>query len=489
MNAARRMWTFVLWAPLAAAAEPRPTARGSLIGDPALVATVAPLLEAPVLQGARLGLCVAAADGGAALLALDADTPLHPASNVKLLTTAAALVRLGPDFTLDTELWSTPLTEGRAQSLWLVGRGDPGLLVEDLWRLADEAYQRGLRRVEGDLLLDESSFTPDHEPPGFEARATDEAFRAPTSALSVNFNAVRVRVEPGVSAGAAPLVTVDPASSHVRIDNRATTRRRGRPTLKVQAVPEAGHLVVRVEGALAVGEPAFETRRRVSDPVAFFGETLRALLVQRGVEVVGVPRLVSAPAPAERVLLGRQTSRPLAWLVAQVNKYSNNFMAEQLLRVLGATRRGRGGFDEGRQEIVEFLERDVGLGAVRLANGSGLFGDSAVSPAQLVRLLQWMRARRPALPEYDASLAIGGADGTLRKRLKAAPAYSVRAKTGTLDGVVALSGYTTFADGSPAAFSMLFNDVPDRPWDVWQVQDAVIAAIQGFTPPPQALGR
>ncbi len=489
MLAARLLWLFVLCVPVGVAAEPRPAARGPLTGDPTLIAAVAPLLEAPVLKGARLGLCVAGADGGAALLALDADAPLHPASNVKLLTTAAALVRLGPDFTLDTELWSTPLTEGRAQSLWLVGRGDPGLLVEDLWRLVDEAYQRGLRRVEGDLLLDESSFTPDHEAPGFDARTTDEAFRAPTGALSLNFNAVRVRVEAGVSPGMAPRITVDPASSHVRVDNRATTRRRGRPTLKIQAVTEAGQLVVRVEGALAVGEPAFETRRRVSDPVAFVGETLRALLVQRGIEVVGATRLLSGPPPAERVLLGRQTSRPVAWLVAQVNKYSNNFMAEQLLRVLGAVRRGRGGFDEGRQEIIEFLEREVGLGTVRLANGSGLFGDSAVTPAQLVRLLQWMRARRPALPEYDASLAIGGADGTLRKRMKAAPAYSVRAKTGTLDGVVALSGYTTFADGSPAAFSMLFNDVPDRPWDVWQVQDAVIAAIQGFTPPPRGLGR
>ena len=96
MLAARLLWLFVLCVPVGVAAEPRPAARGPLTGDPTLIAAVAPLLEAPVLKGARLGLCVAGADGGAALLALDADAPLHPASNVKLLTTAAALVRLGP---------------------------------------------------------------------------------------------------------------------------------------------------------------------------------------------------------------------------------------------------------------------------------------------------------------------------------------------------------------------------------------------------------
>ncbi|MFZ4736180.1 MAG: D-alanyl-D-alanine carboxypeptidase/D-alanyl-D-alanine endopeptidase [Bradymonadia bacterium] len=461
------------------------TSADALVGEPTLVAAIAPLLSAPVLRGARIGLVVSRAEGGAPLLALAPDRPLHPASNTKLLTTAAVLVRLGPDFTIDTDLVVDRLTAGAAGTLWLVGRGDPGFVLEDLWRIVDEARGRGLKVVEGDVVLDDSYFTPERMPPGFDARNTDESFRAPSGALSLNFNALRVRVSPGPTVDAPLEVSLDPDTPYARIENEGVTRKRGRPRLKVEVTPDGERVVVHVGGTLALDDPGFETRRRIVDPTGFMGEALRALLAQRGIEVRGAIRRGQAPsASTPTVLLARQTSRPLSWLAAQVNKYSNNFMAEQLLRTLGAVRRGRGGFEEGRLELLDFLERDVGTGSLKIANGSGLFGDTTVSAAQLVHVLQWVRARRPALPEFDASLAIGGTDGTLRRRMRSVPPYSVRAKTGTLNGVVALSGYTTFADGSGAAFSILFNDVPDRPWDLWQVQDGIVTAIQAHTPTP-----
>ncbi len=116
-------------------------------------------------------------------------------------------------------------------------------------------------------------------------------------------------------------------------------------------------------------------------------------------------------------------------------------------------------------------------------NGSGLFGDTAFSARQLVRVLRFMRARRPALPEYAASLAIAGHDGTLRKRNRGFPVGGVRAKTGTLDGVVCISGYVTFADGTPGVFSFLMNGVPGRAWSVWAVQDAMLKVLTEYSPP------
>jgi D-alanyl-D-alanine carboxypeptidase/D-alanyl-D-alanine-endopeptidase (penicillin-binding protein 4) len=168
-------------------------------------------------------------------------------------------------------------------------------------------------------------------------------------------------------------------------------------------------------------------------------------------------------------------------VIGDVNKYSNNFMAEQLVRTLGVHGGASGDWVGGRPVVENFLKTKVGIDGFRYINGSGLFGKTAFSARDMVSILRYMLAQ-PTQPEYVASLAINGVDGTLKGRLKGLKPGTVRAKTGTLNGVVCLSGYLEFADGSPGLFSILMNELPGQAWAIYKAQDAMVEAIVGSRP-------
>ncbi len=458
-----------------------PTPAPLATGDPTLVRTMSALLEKPALRGAKLGLLVAPLGEGPPVFALNTDELLHPASNTKLFTVAAALDRLGPAYQWTTDLVAGELKDGEADRLYLIGGGDPRLVIEQLWEMVETArYEAGLTRVKGDLVVDDAFFTPDRLAPGFAEKSTDSAYRAATDAVSLNFNTLQIYVRPAAEVGQPPVVTVRPDVGYADVVVEATTVAKGKPRISVSARPAGERTRITVSGRLPLDHAGISTRRRLDNPPLFTALVLRDLLRRAKIELGG--EIKFEKAPDKRVLLARRESASLASVIADVNKLSNNFMAETVLRTLGAVKRGRGGWAEGVAEVRDFLETEVGLAGFRYANGSGLFADTAFSAAQTVKLLRYMAQRRPALPEFAASLAIAGADGTLQNRQREVEAGVIRAKTGTLDGVICLSGYTYFADGSPAVFSFLMNDLKAAAWDVWQIQDALLEAIQKHTP-------
>jgi len=175
----------------------------------------------------------------------------------------------------------------------------------------------------------------------------------------------------------------------------------------------------------------------------------------------------------------------MASAVGDVNKLSNNMMAETVVRTIGREKGGAGDWAAGTRVVGDWLQETVGLReGFRFVNGSGLFGETAFSARDMVQVLRHMHRRRPTMPEYLASLAIGATDGTLRRRMKDVDKASVRAKTGTLDGVVCLSGYLTFADGTPGVFSILINDFPGAAWRIWGIQDRIVKAAAQRSPGP-----
>ncbi|MGC4000568.1 MAG: D-alanyl-D-alanine carboxypeptidase/D-alanyl-D-alanine-endopeptidase [Anaeromyxobacter sp.] len=452
-----------------------------------LVEALNAIAAADPLARARVGIYVAPADGGPAVYSKDGDALLNPASNVKLVTTAAALARLGPEYRFATEF----LVDGapdlsRVKALHVRGRGDPSLVTERLWAIAGDLAHLGLRRVD-ELVLDDGFFDAERTGPGFDQEEGDRAYLAPAGALSLNFNAIGVHVAPGPARGQRARVEVEPESGWVVLENRTqTASRTARSSVKVSAELRGGKQRVVVEGRIPLGARPTVIWRRVEDPAAYLGATLVRLLELRGVKV---GRVRAGPVPASARLLYVTQSDELADIVRRLNKHSNNFIAEQLLKTLGAEVKGApGSWPKGTAVTQDFLaEVGVAPGTYVMTNGSGLNDANRFSAHQLVTVLQAMWSRFPLQPEYLGSLPVAARDGTIRWRMEGTEAAGrLRAKTGSLEGVVSLAGYVQTAGGKVLAFAVLVNDSPGR-WPVLRAVDAVGATLAASGGPPGAL--
>lgn len=440
------------------------------------------VVERSALAGARAGICVVSLDTGATLYARDADTLLNPASNVKLFTSAAALARLGPEYRFETEAWldAAGLRGGSPRALYLRGKGDPTLTTERLWVLAGDLQHLGLKRV-GDLVLDESWFDAERIGPGFDQEAGDKTYLAPAGALSLNFNTVAVHVGPGERPGAAGRVELEPDSSYFELSNRTRTvgmRAARRLTVSATQGGSGGRQRIVVEGRLPAGGRPAVVWRKIDDPAQYLGQTLKRLLELRGVRVTGKVRLGAVPEGAQ--LFHVAESEPLSDVVRRLNKSSNNFIAEQLLKALGAAGAGPPGSWASGLTAVEGFLSSLGLrrGSYVMKNGSGLNDANRFSARQTARLLAELWRRFPLAPEFLSSLPVAGKDGTVRWRLEGPEtAGRVRAKTGTLDGVASLSGYLVTVDGERLAFAILVNDAPGKAAAMTLAIDAVTAAL------------
>lgn len=415
------------------------------------------------VSGARVSVLVVPVRGGRPLVAIDADRKVSIASNVKLFTSAAALALLGPQFRFKTAIY-VPQRRGSAVEgdIYLKGFGDPTLTARDLWRLAAELRDAGIREVRGGLTLDTSYF--DGEPPPlFNTRDNDAYYRPAMSALSLNGNVVAVRVRAGPKAGLPARVAISPPSSYLRLVNKVTTvSRRRRSYLRIRVKSGEDRCVVRVSGRVRRGYRGGWYRKRLAHPDRLAGYTLIDLLKRMGVKVHR-RRIQRASVPPKARALAVHKSRPLGELVREMNKVSSNLMAEHLLKTIGAKQRSLpGSSKKGLAAVSEFLAKQVGLrpGSYTMKNGSGLYEASLFSARQVVRLLRHAYLDFRYGPDFVASLSVAGVDGTLSHRFLGSGAERyVRAKTGTLARVVSLSGYVGAKSGRrPHAFSVLVTD-------------------------------
>jgi D-alanyl-D-alanine carboxypeptidase/D-alanyl-D-alanine-endopeptidase (penicillin-binding protein 4) len=437
------------------------------------------ILERSALDGARLGILVTDVESGRVLYARDADALLNPASNVKLFTSAAALARLGPEFRFETELRvdGPSLHRSHARQLYVRGKGDPTLVTERLWAIAGELANRGIRRI-GELVLDDGYFDEQRVGPGFEQEAGDRAYLAPTGALSLNFNSVAVHASPGEARGQPGRVALEPQSDYLELVNRTrTVGARAVRRLAPSSSPAGSRQRIVVEGRLPLGGRPVAVWRKIDDPRAYFGQTLKRLLELRGVKV---GRVRAGAAPHDAKLLHVAESDSLGAIVRRLNKTSNNFVAEQVLKTLGAELRGAPGTWAAGVDVVEEFLAEVGLprGSFVMNNGSGLNDANRFSARQTVTLLRAMWRRFPLAAEFLSSLPVAGRDGTTRWRMDGTEAEGrLRAKTGTLENVTSLSGYVETADGERLAFAILVNDFAGRSSRAARVVDALAAAL------------
>ncbi len=428
-----------------------------------LTATIDRILENRRLATATISVVVTDVATGEVLYSRNPDSAVNPASNIKLVTTAAALSLLGPEHRFLTRLFTT---KGARRGdtidgdLYLRGGGDPWLVTADLYELAGSLHALGIRTIKGGIIVDSTAFDRDELPPAFDQKDEFAAYRAMSSASAVNFNTFVVHVRPGAAVGETAKAVLDPALPSIPVRSTITTEAGSRNQVTVEKELKEGRLALAFAGTIGVDAKVAHYRYPVADPTTHAGEVLALVLKERGIKV-GKRSVKAGSVPRNAEALATHASQPLSTLIRGVNKLSNNFMAEQILKALDLSDDHAATFAGGLARVRAHLE-SLGIPSegLRLTNGSGLYDANRISAAQLTALLVATYDDFRISADFLASLPISGADGTMRRRLKdsAATRY-VRAKTGTLNECSALSGYAGAVGKPPLAFSILIGDI------------------------------
>lgn len=442
---------FLLLSPLSPAAQ-------STDGMPPGVAQVA--RSARVAQD-TISLWVQRIGDPAPLNAFNAQTPRNPASTMKLATTFAALNGLGPTHTWATDVFIPGGIQagGVVGDLWLKGGGDPFLVVEEVWKIAGELRDKGVRRITGDLVIDDSYFQlPPEDPAAFDNQP-DRAYNLVPNALLVNFNTVRFTVQ--AQADGRIGVRADPPLPNLRVINRlkaAAGPCRGYQYGVAVSITGDARRDAQFDGSFPSRCRRFDISRTVLQADTYAWGLFTHYWQELGGEITGAVRRGTLPAGNRRPFL-RHYSRPLGDIIRLVNKYSNNVMTRHLELTLGAERYEAPATPEkGHQAILDVLhEHGVNTEGMVIANSAGLSRDSRVSAEQLAQILLagW---RSSYMPEYVSSLALAGMDGTMRSRLNGTSgAGRMHVKTGRLDDVSAVAGYVTAKSGERLIAVLLIN--------------------------------
>lgn len=423
------------------------------------------VLNAPALRSSFFGVEVRELRSGKILYARNADKGFRPASTLKLVTTAAALDILGPDYRPITTL-ATAATLDREGTLrgdlYLVGGGDPlserppRNALAAFEEFADALFSSGVRYVEGRLVGHEGLFSGPRRGIGWTWEDLVWWYGAEVSALSLNDNCATLRILPGYRPGDPVRLETFPETSYYQIENRALTSPAGsKSDLAIER--DFGANTIRLSGTHPLSEVPAELRLALEDPARFAVTVFSEVLRSRGVSVKGLTTTREALPDGVRVL-ATHTGMPLSETIRTVNKRSQNLHAEMLLRLIGTKSTGEGSAEAGLCATKDVLTHlGVDTTGWDLEDGSGLSTADLVTPHGLVSLLQAMDAHRDAAV-FRASLPIAGVDGSLRNRMKGTQAEGrVLAKTGSVDHVAGLAGYVDARDGTRLAVAILVN--------------------------------
>lgn len=425
-------------------------------------------------------------DEGLKILDINAEKLMVPASLTKIVTGGAILTKIPLNKKFTTELWSKALIEKEnlKGSLCLKGGGDPSFVSEKMWYLVNEFTRSGIKHIEGDLIIDGSRFDSEFYDVGRDATRVDRAYDAPVSAISFNWNSVNVFVRPGSKALGPAKVFLDPESDYLILDNKTkTVTKPGVKTIEVTRVKLGEKDKIIVTGSLSLNANEVVIYKSISNPILWTGSHLKEFLSERGITLKG--KVKAGDCEENSTILATSPSKNLIEMASDMLKFSNNFVAEMLVKNLAAEdmttnpKARNATMKEGIEGIRTYLDK---LGFSRkdyvLENVSGLTRDNRFTAKQLSQVLANIKSDFLIYPEFLSGLPIAGVDGTMKNRLKNDNSLTVRAKTGYLDGVVGLAGYIGRKDKSPLIFTFIFNGGFDQGLAARPMFDELINELQ-----------
>ena len=423
----------------------------------ALAADLGSVLRAHT-RGGTWGVIVTSVTRGDTLYAFNADVLLKPASIMKMMTTGLALERLGPDYTIKTQVLRDGRTTGDVLdgNLYLRGAGDPTLSLR-FWQgespmdaLARQIAGAGVRRVRGDIVADESAFETERIPVGWKSSYLMSAYAAPVSALSLNENLVWIVARPE---NGQAVVDLDPPSTAIPVTS--TVRVVGGSGGRIVARRTADGIAV--SGTIGSRSAPRRYSLVVQEPPTFAAGALAASLQKAGVAVEGRVRAGSTPRNAEQV--AEIHSLPLAHMVSYMNRESINHFAELLFRDAAREKDAQSSSKVALAALRDFLGTKTGARPtdVRVTDGSGLSEADSITARSMVHLLAYAH-RAPWGSVFHASMPVAGESELMRRRMRSTPAHgNLHAKTGTTNTVAALAGYVTALNGEVLAFTFIYN--------------------------------
>lgn len=462
------------------------------------------------LQRGQVGIKAVSLDSGKIIFEENAEKYFMPASNMKNFTVATALTRLSPNHRFVTSVYGPALPDASGTikgDLIIYGRGDPSIAAafnngnyyKGMEALADKIVQAGVKRVEGNLVGDESYFTSEAIPIGWEWDDLQWYYGAEVSALTVNDNSLDVNVKPGGSVGAFADVKLEPTVPGITIRNKVTTATAG-TKIQAEVFRPLAENTFEVSGKIAIndrGTIANFGSVAVSRPAMYFVTLLRQILQQKGVVITGATRVVNAKEKAPLAVasslpwieITKLESPPLSLIAAKTMKPSQNLYTELILRSMGESIGDKTGSKKNSLQLGVALvdkfmtEAGIARDSVVMYDGSGLSRHNLITPNSLVLLHTYMSKHQYAAA-WRETLPVGGVDGTLKARLKdPLTINNVRAKTGTIDQVSALSGYVNSTTGERFTFAIIINGVTSQTFRQDTIDDIVklLAGYNGKT--------
>jgi D-alanyl-D-alanine carboxypeptidase/D-alanyl-D-alanine-endopeptidase (penicillin-binding protein 4) len=444
---------------------------------PSLKRGIDAIVKEKLLPQTNAGIKIVSLKTGEIIYQYNPELLMTPASNLKLFTAAAALTTFGAERSVETRV--SLGGEGR-RDLYLKGCGDALLTTEDLRQLSRAVSGSDLPRQEYRLVGDVSCFDDLYWGKGWiwdDEPDPDEMYISP---LSVNGNAITVEVSPAEKPGKPALLRIVPATSYVTIRNTATTSGKDSPAA-VSINRRAGERgnVVTVSGTVPLGAAAVVQRVSVWRPELFALSVFRDFLQSDGVPV---SETVLGATPAEAQLLAVNT-RTVAELVSFMLKKSDNLTAESLLKLMALeVTHSPGSAENGVKRVLQYLEnRGIPTTHQVIVDGSGVSRYNLTTAGTIIRVLEEMYRDQVNFPAVLRSLAVAGKDGTLAHRMVSTPAEgNVKAKSGTMNGISALSGYVTTPLGEPLAFSIIIQNYAGSSNTAMEVQDSICVLLSGF---------
>lgn len=448
--------------------------------SPDISTRLAQVVKGSSIKTEELSLLASLNESGQAeeVISINPEKGFIPASLTKILTAGMSLEKYPVGHRFVTQLSSVAnIEDGTLKgNLFLKGGGDPSFVSESMWLIVNEFARTGIKVIEGDLVVDESRFDDQRFDSGRDPSRVDRAYDAPIGAMSFNWNSVNIFIRPGKKAGDKAIVFVDPENSYIHLVNQATTGKMGSKSKVVASRKANGSSsdTIIVSGSIPLANQEVVIYKGILHPDIWSAYNLKSFLENRRIQVKGEVKRGITPQGAR--ILAQLESKSIGSILADMMKFSNNFVAEMLTKNLAAELSGPpGSMEKGLNLLSNYLvEKGFKMDNFSLTSPSGLSRRNRLSARQFFRILEDLRTNFTVFPEFVSALPILGVDGTLKSRLVSSTAKGwVRAKTGMLSGVAGLAGYAGRADGGIVTFVFLFNGSSQKTNSAKQLFDSL----------------